>query len=58
MKVMVNGAIHRRPARVEVVARYFDGLPAARRTTPELYDGEVLMEAIGSPMPTIIRVHE
>lgn len=54
MKVEVNGAIHRRLAQVVVVDRSANGLPI-RQYTPELRRGEVLIEMIGSNIPTIVR---
>jgi len=56
MKVEVNGAIHRRPARIMVVALNRDGSPALHHAVPELYQGEVLFETVGSRIPTIVRV--
>ncbi|PIG31075.1 hypothetical protein CLU93_5427 [Janthinobacterium sp. 35] len=54
MKVEVNGAIHRRPAQEVVFERGDMGLPM-RHCTPELREGEVLIETIGSNIPKIIR---
>lgn len=54
MKVEINGAIYRRPARVVVVDRGAHGLPI-RHYTPELRPGEVLIETIDSSIPKIVR---
>ena len=54
MRVEVNGAIHRRPAQEVVFERDDRGLPM-RHCTPELREGEVLIETIGSNIPKIIR---
>lgn len=55
MKVEVNSAIHRRPVQSVVAVRDYSGSPLHQRALPELRRGEVLLETIGSNIPTIMR---
>jgi hypothetical protein len=53
MKVEVNGAIHRRAAQAIMAGRDATGF-LMYHYTPELRRGEVLIETIGSRIPTIV----